>query len=154
MKKFMEKAVLEALEGVKERHGGPFGAAIIKDDEVIALGHNEVIATNDPTAHAEVVAIRKASKKLGRFDLSDCVLYTTCEPCPMCYSAAHWAKIPKIYYGATREDAADAGFDDSYLYEVLSGERNNEHMSLHQENQAICVDVFKIYNADEERTLY
>lgn len=150
----MKIAVDEALLGVKKRDGGPFGAVIVKDGEVIATGHNQVIATNDPTAHAEVVAIREASKKLGRFDLSDCELYTTCEPCPMCYSAAHWAKITKVYFGATRGDAADAGFDDAYIYDVLSGKIENEQMTLEQVERETCLEAFETYNKDEKRTLY
>lgn len=154
MQSYMEKAVTEALLGVKNRDGGPFGAVIVRNDEIIATGHNMVIASNDPTAHAEIVAIRNASAKLGRFDLSDCTLYTTCEPCPMCYSAAHWAKIKTVYYGATRNDAAEAGFDDHYIYEVLSGNIENEQMKLVQKDRAQCIEAFKIYNEDEKRQLY
>ena len=91
----------EALKGVRENHGGPFGAVIVKNGEIISKAHNEVIKNNDPTDHAEMMAIREASKKLERFDLSDCELYTSCEPCPMCFAAIHWAKIKKVYYGCT-----------------------------------------------------
>lgn len=154
MKSFMKIAVDEAKLGVANRDGGPFGAVIVKDGTVIAKGHNQVVATHDPTAHAEVVAIREAAKKLGRFDLSDCILYTTCEPCPMCYSAAHWAKIKKIYFGASRSDAADAGFDDAYIYDVLSGKIANEKMSLEQTERETCLEAFEIYNEDTEKTLY
>jgi len=118
MNNFMEIAVQEALKGIRKKEGGPFGAVIVKDGEIISVGNNQVILTNDPTAHAEIVAIRRASEKLGRFDLSDCEIYTTCEPCPMCYSAIHWAKIPIMYYGASRDDAAEIGFDDKYLYSI------------------------------------
>ncbi|MDW7661828.1 MAG: nucleoside deaminase [Bacillota bacterium] len=150
----MQKAIEEALSGIEHRDGGPFGAVIIQNGEIIATGHNRVISSHDPTAHAEIVAIRSAADKLGRFDLSDCELYTTCEPCPMCYSAAHWAKIKKIVYGATRQDAADIGFDDNYLYEVLSGEHPNEFMKLTQENREECLAPFNKYMEDKERTPY
>lgn len=113
-----------------------------------------MIETNDPTAHAEIVAIREATKLLGRFDLSDCILYTTCEPCPMCYSAAHWAKIPLIYYGATQDDAKDIGFDDSYIYEVLQNKHSNEKMKICQIDRELCLEPFRKYEEDEERILY
>ena len=153
MKKPMEAAVAEALLGLRNKEGGPFGAVIVKDGHIIAKGHNRVLATNDPTAHAEIVAIREASKKLNRFDLSDCELYTTCEPCPMCYSAAHWAKIPIIYYGATREDAQDVGFDDNLLYDVLSGKVKNPNMTLVHQDRDICTEPFIIFANDPSKTL-
>jgi guanine deaminase len=129
---FMESAVEEALNGVSENEGGPFGAVIVRNNTIIVRAHNEVLKTNDPTAHAEIVAIRKASKLLGRFDLSDCEIYTTCEPCPMCFAAIHWAKIKKLYYGATREDAANAGFDDQFIYNVILGTAEKNQVDLVQ----------------------
>jgi len=116
MKSFMLEAVKEASAGVKKGHGGPFGAIIIRNGKIVSRGHNMVLKTNDPTMHAEIVAIRKATKKLKRFDLSDCELYTSCEPCPMCLAAVEWAKIKKLYYGLTRKDAAKIGFDDEKIY--------------------------------------
>ena len=104
MNPYMQIAIEAAREGMESGAGGPFGAVIVKGGEVIAVAHNEVLATNDPTAHAEIVAIRKATAKLGRFDISDCTLYSTCEPCPMCLSAIHWAGIKKLYFGADRHD--------------------------------------------------
>ena len=154
MDQFMKEAILEAFEGIGLRTGGPFGAVIVKDNKIIARGHNKVIETNDPTAHAEIVAIREATKLLGRFDLSDCILYTTCEPCPMCYSATHWAKIPLIYYGATQDDAKNIGFDDSYIYEVLQNKHSNEKMKICQIDREQCLEPFRKYEEDEERTLY
>ena len=138
MEDFMQIAIIEATKGILNRDGGPFGAVIVKDGVVIARGHNRVVSTHDPTAHAEIVVIREASALLQRFDLSDCELYTTCEPCPMCYSAAHWAKIKKLYYGATRQDAADIGFDDQYLYEVLANDHVDEKMSEEQLARDSC----------------
>jgi guanine deaminase len=154
MEDFMKIAIMEAEKGIRKRDGGPFGAVIVKDGIVIAKGHNRVISTHDPTAHAEMVVIKEASSFLKRFDLSDCELYTTCEPCPMCYAAAHWAKIKKLYYGATRQDAADIGFDDQYLYEVLANERIDEQMSEEQLDREGCLEVFKSYVNDAERTAY
>lgn len=154
MNKFMKTAVEEALKGIKNKEGGPFGSVIVKDGEIVAVGNNKVILTNDPTAHAEVVAIRRASEKLGRFDLSDCEIYTTCEPCPMCYSAIHWAKIPIMYYGATRKDAADVGFDDKYLYDVLQGLIKDEKLSSKQIERDECMVPFKLYDEDKNKELY
>lgn len=108
----MDIAIKEATKGMRKGEGGPFGAIIVKNGKIIACAHNTVLKSKDPTAHAEVNAIRKASKKLKRFDLSDCEIYTSCEPCPMCFSAIHWARIPKIYYAATISDAKKAGFNE------------------------------------------
>ena len=113
MNKYMEKALLEAQNGSRNGEGGPFGAVIVdKEGNIISNGNNKVLLNNDPTAHAEIVAIRNACEKLGTYDLNGCVLYTSCEPCPMCLSAAIWANIKKIYYGCTKEDANSIGFRD------------------------------------------
>jgi tRNA(Arg) A34 adenosine deaminase TadA len=113
---FMRQAIQLATENVTSGRGGPFGALIVKDGAVIASGANQVTATNDPTAHAEVVAIRNACQALGTFMLEGCELYTSCEPCPMCLAATYWARCERIYYGCRAEDAAKAGFDDAFLY--------------------------------------
>lgn len=152
--KFMDIAIEEAKKGIEKRDGGPFGAVIVKDGKVIATGHNEVICSHDPTAHAEIVAIRKASKVLERFDLSDCELYTTCEPCPMCFGAIHWAKIRKVYYGATRHDAKEIGFDDEYIYEVLSNKTRDKKLSMENVERDNCLEIFKVYEKDEKKELY
>lgn len=115
---FMRQAIALAVENIKSG-GGPFGAVIVKDGKVVATGANRVTANNDPTAHAEVSAIRAACTKLGTFDLSGCVIYTSCEPCPMCLGAIYWAHIDKIYYGANQYDAAMIDFDDSFIYREL-----------------------------------
>lgn len=109
------------MPGVSTGEGGPFGAVIAQNGNIISRGHNRVLQTNDPTAHAEVVAIRDACSKLGRFSLHDCVIYSTCEPCPMCFSAIHWAKLPRCYFSATADDAAQVGFDDRFLYDKIKG---------------------------------
>ncbi|MGI6222425.1 MAG: nucleoside deaminase [Prevotella sp.] len=118
-KEFMRRAITLSVESVR-RGGGPFGAVIVKDGEIIAEGNNRVTIDNDPTAHAEVCAIRNAARKLGTFNLSGCEIYTSCEPCPMCLGAIYWARLERIYYGCDRKDAADAGFDDDFIYRELS----------------------------------
>jgi guanine deaminase len=116
---FMQEAIRQAVENVRSGRGGPFGAIIVKDGRVVATGVNLVTATNDPTAHAEVSAIREACRTLGAFQLTGCELYTSCEPCPMCLGAIYWARPDRVYFAATARDAANAGFDDSFIYEEL-----------------------------------
>jgi tRNA(Arg) A34 adenosine deaminase TadA len=116
----MHRAIALATANVLSYAGGPFGAVVVRDGEIIATGVNQVTATNDPTAHAEVVAIRAACRALGDFQLTGCVIYTSCEPCPMCLAAIYWARCDAIFYGNSAADAADAGFDDSVLYQEVS----------------------------------
>lgn len=125
----MRQAITLAIENVRN-NGGPFGAVITRNGQIIATGVNRVTADSDPTAHAEVNAIREACKKLGTFNLSGCELYTSCEPCPMCLGAAYWAHIDKIYYGCNKQDAAQAGFDDSFIYEEMSLKPENRQKSM------------------------
>ena len=115
----MQMAIALATENVRIGHGGPFGAVIVRDGEVIASGVNQVSATNDPTAHAEITCLRNACTKLGVFELTNCVLYSSCEPCPMCLAAIYWARCAALFYGNTAQDAAEAGFDDAHLYEQI-----------------------------------
>ena len=116
---WMEHAVNLALDNVTASRGGPFGAIVVKDGQIVGRGRNEVTATDDPTAHAEVQAIREACQKLGTFQLDDCELYTSCEPCPMCLGAIYWARPRAVYYACTKEDAARVGFDDQFIYEQI-----------------------------------
>jgi guanine deaminase len=116
---FMREAIQLSLEGVRAGRGGPFGCVVVKAGKVVGRGSNQVTSTCDPTAHAEVVAIRDACKALGTFQLDDCVLYASCEPCPMCLSAIYWARIPEAYYGNSRQDAAAIGFDDDFIYQQI-----------------------------------
>ena len=125
---FMQRAIALAQQGIDAGAGGPFGAVIVKDDEVIGEGYNQVTSTNDPTAHAEVVAIRNACRNLNSFQLDGCILYTSCEPCPMCLGAIYWARPARVFYAATREDAAKIGFDDQFIYEEI--EKNFEHRQM------------------------
>ena len=117
---FMREAVRLAEQGMSSGHGGPFGCVIVRAGEIVGRGHNRVTSTNDPTAHAEVSAIRDACASLETFQLTDCELYTSCEPCPMCLAAIYWAHIPAVYYGNTRADAAAIGFDDDFIYQQVA----------------------------------
>src|ERR1700740_1369986 len=117
---FMRRAIALALENVRSGRGGPFGALVVKNGRVMAKGTNRVTSTKDPTAHAEIVAIREACRKLGDFQLKGCDLYTTCEPCPMCLGAIYWARPARVFYASVAADAADAGFDDAFIYEEMS----------------------------------
>lgn len=128
-KDFMRLAITLAVDNVAAG-GGPFGAVIVKEGAVVATGVNRVTANNDPTAHAEVGAIREACRKLGTFDLSGCVLYTSCEPCPMCLGAIYWAHLDKVYYGANQHDAADVNFDDSFIYRELELQPVERHKPM------------------------
>ena len=125
-RKFLLEAIELAKKGVENGAGGPFGCVIVKDNEVVGKGYNQVTSTNDPTAHAEVVAIRDACRQLGSFQLTDCDLYTSCEPCPMCLGAIYWARPRRVIYACTRHEASRAGFDDAVIYEQINvpiGER-------------------------------
>lgn len=115
----MREAIALAEAGLRQNRGGPFGCVIVRRGEVIARGSNGVTSTNDPTAHAEITAIREACRKLGKFSLEECELYTSCEPCPMCLAAIYWARIPRVFYGNTRADAAAIGFDDDFIYRQI-----------------------------------
>jgi len=154
MNPFMQAAVEEARRAVDTSEGGPFGAVIVRDGHIIARGHNTVVDTHDPTAHAEVNAIREASRILGRFDLSDCEIYTTCEPCPMCYAAVYWARIPKIYRGATKEDAAAIGFDDEAIYADLARPTENRDIPLIEVDREDCLQPFRYWESRPDRVPY
>lgn len=154
MNVFMKIAIEEALKGMQGDEGGPFGAVIVRNGEIISTSHNEVVKTNDPTAHAEVVAIRKASSLLGRFDLSDCEIYSSCEPCPMCFAAIHWAKIKKLYYGSTREDAANIDFDDQYIYDVINGKATELQVEVVQIDREDSLEPFREWKLKMDRVQY
>ena len=128
----MREAIRISLEMMRANKGGPFGAVVVRDGKIVGRGCNQVTSTNDPTAHAEVVAIRDACKNLNTFKLDDCELYTSCEPCPMCLSAIYWARLKRVYFGNTRKDAADIGFDDEFLYEQIALPITQRTLSLEQ----------------------
>ncbi len=129
---FMRRAIALATENVSAVRGGPFAAVVVRDGKIVGEGVNSVTASNDPTAHAEVNAIRAAAKALGTFSLAGCELYTSCEPCPMCLAAAYWARLDAIYYGASAADAARAGFDDAVLYEELRKDKGQRKLRATQ----------------------
>ena len=143
MDTYMEKALEQTLKGLNNKEGGPFGCVIVKDNEIISSSNNTVLKDNDPTAHAEVNAIREACKKLNTYDLSGCILYTTCEPCPMCLSAIIWSNIKKVYYGCTKEDAANIGFRDDLIYKHLKNEL--KLLDLKNVNREECLKLFNEY---------
>ena len=149
----MQMAYEEAKLGVEARDGGPFGCVIVKDDHIVARGHNEVIKTNDPTAHAEIVAIRKASQALKTFSLEGCALYVTGEPCPMCFSAIHWARIDKVVYCNTKADAAAIGFDDAFITEIILGKKPDPIPFVHQPDDR-CSTLFQQWYDDPDKTPY
>lgn len=125
---WMKQAIELAVDNVVSGRGGPFGAVIVRDGEIVAEGVNLVTATNDPTAHAEIVAIREACRRLGRFQLEDCEIYASCEPCPMCLGAIYWARPALVYFASAKEDAAEAGFDDSFIYEEIRVPRSSRRI--------------------------
>lgn len=149
MNLYMQKAKENAENGINKNEGGPFGAVIIdKEGNIISNGNNKVIKEKDPTAHAEIIAIREACKKLDTYDLSDCILYTSCEPCPMCLSAIIWANIKEIYYGCTKDDAGEIGFRDDAIYDFIQG-KDNRLLSLKQINREECLKIFETYKKSD-----
>ena len=137
----MNIALNEAFEGVNASHGGPFGAVIIRDNALVASSHNQVLKDTDPTAHAEIMAIRRASHLLNTPHLTDCTLYTTCEPCPMCLGAIYWAKIPLVYFGCTNEDAGQIGFIDDSMHQLFNIKPSDE-LKMIQLHHTECMTVF------------
>ena len=149
---YMTEAVSEALDGIRQGHGGPFGCVIVKDGKIVGRGHNMVLINNDSTAHGEITAIRNAEKALGSYDLSGCELYTTGEPCPMCLYAILWANVDAVYYGCTIEDNADIGFRDEY-FDQLAGGRDELSDFLTCIDRDACLKLFEAYK-ELEHTLY
>ena len=139
----MLRAIALANNGMNSNDGGPFGCVIVKNGEIIGEGNNNVTGSNDPTAHAEIVAIRNACKNLNSFQLDDCEIYTSCEPCPMCLGAIYWARPSKVFYACTREDAANIGFDDDFIYKELNLSMEKRSISMVQILQTKGLEVFK-----------
>jgi tRNA(Arg) A34 adenosine deaminase TadA len=155
MNEYMKEAKKLAEENLTTNAGGPFGACIVKDGEVIGRGSNKVISENDPTAHAEIIAIREACKNIGSHDLSGCELYTSCYPCPMCLSAIIWANIKKVYYGNTKEDAAEIGFRDEFIYEYIkNGNNNADVLSLESMDREETIKAFEEYKNKADKVIY
>ena len=152
--KFMRMAIELSENSVTQGQGGPFGAVIVKDGELVAGSANMVVPNNDPTAHAEVSAIRLACQKLGTFDLSGCEIYTSCEPCPMCLGAIYWARLDKIYYANTKIDAADIGFDDKFIYDELELAMAKRKLPIIQMMRDEALNAFRLWSEHEGRTDY
>jgi tRNA(Arg) A34 adenosine deaminase TadA len=151
---FMQRAIALAEVGMNSNSGGPFGCVIVKDGEIIAEGYNCVTSTNDPTAHAEIVAIRQACEKLSTFQLTGCTLYTSCEPCPMCLGAIYWARPARVVFAATRQEAAAIGFDDQFIYEEINRKMNRRSIPFDQLKAPAAAKIFKAWVAKEDKLRY
>lgn len=152
--KFMRAALEEAYKGMDKNEGGPFGCVVVKDGKIVGRGNNKVTSTNDPTAHAEITAIRDACKNLNSFQLDGCEIYTTCEPCPMCLGAIYWARPDKVYFGSNQHDAAEAGFDDAFIYKELPLSYDERSIPFVQIYEEIAVKTFKYWEDKEDKIEY
>jgi len=152
--KFMGEAIKLSLKGVLSGKGGPFGAIVVKNNQIIAEDHNRVTSTNDPTAHAEVVAIRKACKKLKTFNLVGCELYTSCEPCPMCLGAIYWSHLDAVYFANTKKDAASIGFDDLFIYQEINRPIDKRRTKFKQIMHAEALTAFDLWRSKIDKTRY
>lgn len=152
--KFMKAAVNAALKGMNSNEGGPFGCVVVKDGKIIGRGNNKVTSTNDPTAHAEVIAIKNACKHLNTFQLNGCEIYTSCEPCPMCLGAIYWARPDKVYYGSNQIDAASIGFDDEFIYKEIPLPYEKRSIPFEQLARDIALQPFQEWAKKEDKTEY
>jgi tRNA(Arg) A34 adenosine deaminase TadA len=153
-KEFMDMAIRLARQNVESGKGGPFGAVIVKGEEVIASAMNEVTTSDDPTAHAEVVAIRRACKELGTYQLDGCDIYTSCEPCPMCLGAIYWARPEKVFYAANRKDAAASGFDDDFIYEEIKLDPAMRMIPFENVMRDAALDAFRTWDKSDIKIKY
>jgi guanine deaminase len=153
-KQFMREAIKLSIDSMRAGNGGPFGAVVVKDGKIIARGSNKVTSTNDPTAHAEVVAIREACKVLGVFQLTGCEIYTSCEPCPMCLGAIYWARPDKMYYANTKVDAAAIGFDDQFIYNEIELDIPQRKLSTEQLLNDEALVAFKEWEQKSDKIDY
>jgi len=153
-KEFMGKAISLAMANVVNLKGGPFGAVIVKDGKIVGNGSNQVTVINDPTAHAEIMAIRDATKNLNTFDLTGCEIYSSCEPCPMCLGAIYWARLDKLFYASTKDDAAAANFDDSYIYKEFALQKDERNLHPIQMMRDEAVKVFEEWIKSENKIAY
>jgi tRNA(Arg) A34 adenosine deaminase TadA len=151
---FMREAIGLSMESVRSGRGGPFGCVIVRAGKVVGRGSNEVTTSCDPTAHAEVVAIRDACRRLGTFQLTDCELYTSCEPCPMCLSAVYWARIPTVYYGNSRSDAANVGFDDDFIYQQIPLPVGERRVRMEPLLASESLEAFKAWTSKSDKVAY
>jgi len=153
-KEFMTAAIEMAIEGVRSGQGGPFGAVVVKEGVIVGKGNNRVTSANDPTAHAEVVAIRDACKNLGDFQLEGCEIYTSCEPCPMCLGAIYWARPSKLYYGCNKHDAANINFDDDFIYKEISIDNEKRKIPFIPFMREEALASFKAWSDKDDRVAY
>ena len=151
---FMARAIQLSIENVRSGRGGPFGAVVVRGSDIIAEGENQVTVTNDPTAHAEVIAIRQACQKLGLFELKDCDLYTSCEPCPMCLGAIYWSRLSRVYFGSLAADASHAGFDDSFIYREIGQEHPARGIPMIQMMREEALEAFRAWQDKPDKTRY
>lgn len=151
---FMAEAIRLAREGMHSNIGGPFGAVVVKDGQIIGKGCNRVAETNDPTAHAEIVAIRDACRRLGHFQLEGCIIYTSCEPCPMCLGAIYWARPQRIVYACSRHDAANAGFDDEFIYREIDIPPGRRSIPADQQGREKGLELFLEWEDKEDKCVY
>ena len=153
-REYLERAIELSRQGMKDGQGGPFGCVIVKDGEIIGEGFNQVTSTNDPTAHAEVVAIRNACERLGTYQLNGCDVYTSCEPCPMCLGAIYWARPERVIYANTREDAAAVEFDDDFIYQEINAKMHDRKIPFLHEPHPLALQVFQDWKEWEGRQKY
>jgi guanine deaminase len=153
-KKFLERAIELSKKGMESLMGGPFGCVIVKDGKIVGEGSNEVTTTNDPTAHAEVVAIRNACKNLKSFQLTDCDVYASCEPCPMCLGAIYWARPKRVIYANSKKDAAAINFDDQFIYDEIDKEGIDRQIQFIHHPHPAAMEVFDQWKALENKTIY
>ena len=154
MNDFMMQANLLAKGNLKSNYGGPFGAVVVKNGKIIGRGCNCVLKNNDPTAHAEIMAIRDACNNINNYDLSGCVIYTSCYPCPMCLSAIVWSNIKTVYYGNSRKDAKDIGFRDDFIYDLINNIDNNNYFDLIEIDRNETIKTFEEYKNKKDRIIY
>jgi guanine deaminase len=152
-RELLTRTLYIAMEGI-QKGGGPFGAVITKDGEIIAEAYNEVVYTNDPTAHAEILAIRKACETVGSYDLGNCTLFASCEPCPMCLGAIYWSGIKKVFYASDRKDAALAGFDDNFIYDELKKKPDEREISICRLPDVDGSEVFRMWESYDNKIFY
>lgn len=152
--KFMMEAIALSRKGIENNEGGPFGCIIVKNDSIIGRGNNKVTITNDPTAHAEIIAIRDACKNIGSFQLDSCEIYTSCEPCPMCLGAIYWARAAVVYYANTRDDAAVIGFDDAMIYKEMAIDHRHRKIPVINLCRPYALKVFEHWTNKQHKTLY
>ena len=153
-KKFIEEAIALAKKSVMNNNGGPFGAVVVKDGKIVGRGHNTVTANNDPTSHAEIVAIRNACQNLNEFSLENCEIYTTCEPCPMCLGAIYWARLKSVYFAADRHEAAQAGFDDDCFYKEMAKSLDQRSILFQRIAQTNVAEIFALWEKKEDKISY